>query len=58
MAMVSDVTMEPKPPDGNESSLSPKASFRGKLIGGKVSSVHQEKVDLIGNKLFRIELED
>ncbi|KAJ1417815.1 RhoGAP domain containing protein [Sesbania bispinosa] len=50
MAMESNVTMEPKPPDGKDSSLSPKASFRDKLIGGNASNMHQERVDLIGNR--------
>ncbi|KAJ1384411.1 hypothetical protein SESBI_42551 [Sesbania bispinosa] len=39
MAMASDVSMEPKPPDAQDSSPNPKTSFRDKLIGGDAGSL-------------------
>ncbi|KAJ1402577.1 hypothetical protein SESBI_27984 [Sesbania bispinosa] len=57
MASSSDTVMEPKPPD-EEPLNSERASFRDTLIGNKNPRPPKEKVHLISNNLFRIELED
>ncbi|KAJ1390098.1 hypothetical protein SESBI_37714 [Sesbania bispinosa] len=56
METPSDVAMEPKPPDQDPSQG--KASSRDKLVGTDRACDSRERVDLIGNNLFRIELED
>ncbi|KAJ1400817.1 hypothetical protein SESBI_29253 [Sesbania bispinosa] len=44
--MSHDVVMEPKPPD--------LISFRDKLVGSQSSSMHQEKIDLIGTSCSKL----
>ncbi|KAJ1375878.1 hypothetical protein SESBI_50529 [Sesbania bispinosa] len=57
MASPSDVQMEPEPPD-EVLQHKDKASFRDTLIGKKDLRSSQEKIDLMGNKLFRIEYDE
>ncbi|KAJ1394633.1 hypothetical protein SESBI_34009 [Sesbania bispinosa] len=56
MASSKDVHKEPRPPD--DASQQSKVSFRDKLIGKNGESAQRERVDLIENNLFRIELEE
>lgn len=49
----------PKPPDGGgvQDKASKRVSFRDKLLGAQEPLPRKEKVDLVSNKLFRVELE-
>ncbi|KAJ1431376.1 hypothetical protein SESBI_07231 [Sesbania bispinosa] len=52
------VAPPPKPPEGIGGASTTKVSFRDKSMGQKEPLVRRERMDLISNKLFRIELED
>ncbi|KAJ1394594.1 hypothetical protein SESBI_34054, partial [Sesbania bispinosa] len=58
MATPIDVSMNPKPPDDGGSSEKDKATFRDTLLGSQNGRVQRERVDLIGNNLFRIKHEE
>ncbi|KAJ1432891.1 putative Transposon TX1 [Sesbania bispinosa] len=53
-----DVQMDPKPPDDAHAEHKVRASFKDTLVGSKSARYARERLDLIGNKLFRIEYEN